>query len=136
MGNPHRGDTPVDVGGQSLTLCYDLNACAQVMNHLEIKSFEKLGNIDLAQCSLSDIIFMLWAGLQRHHPDYTLEQVGELEWDLAEVLPEIGNAFQLGLTRHRTIGDREETGADNAEGKGSRKSGTGTKRGSSRRKQG
>lgn len=98
--NPHRGDTPIEVGGETYTLCFDLNACASIMDKFELEEFEDLADKGIdGKFSLKDLIFVLWAGLQHHHPDLTVKEVGAMEWALEEVGPIIGDAFQKGLTR-------------------------------------
>ena len=71
MGNPHRGDTEVTIREETYTLCYDLNAAAKVMDRLGIKSFEAMAseNIDLNTAGLDDLIYILWCGFNRHHPE-------------------------------------------------------------------
>ena len=100
MSNPHRGDTPVMVGSIEYTLCYDLNACALIMERLGIKTFEEIPeSLKAKNLGLSDVRFFLWAGLQHHHPEFTEEEVGALEWDLTEVAVQLGPAIQKGLIR-------------------------------------
>ena len=99
--NSHRGDTQITVGQETYTLCYDLNACALIMEKLGLDSFEQLAEMGEAKggIGLSEIRYLLWAGLQRHHPDLTETDVGALEWDLETVGPKLGDAFQKGLLR-------------------------------------
>lgn len=99
--NPHRGDTPVTVGDGNLVLCYDLNACALIMEKLGLDNFEQLAEMGQAKggIGLSQIRYLLWAGLQRHHSDLSENDVGALEWDLEEIGPKLGDAFQRGLLR-------------------------------------
>ncbi len=100
MENPHRGDTKVQVTGRSYTLCYDLNATAMVMDHLGLTSFEQLADgVSLSGIGMSDLIHILWAGLQRHHPELTEKEVGALDWDITEASQKLGQAFERGLTR-------------------------------------
>lgn len=134
--NPHRGDTPIEVGGEKLTLCYDLNACAMVMDHLNIRSFEAMGNLDLANVGLNDILHILWAGLQRHHPDLDVQDVGAMEWDLNDILPVVGQAFNRGLVRESKADQAAEGGAEGNAGAATGKSGTGKKHSVSRTKRG
>ena len=117
--NSHRGDTPVTVGNDNFVLCYDLNACALIMEKLGLSSFEQLAEMGQAKggIGLSEIRYLLWAGLQRHHPDLSEKEVGALEWDLEEIGPKLGDAFQKGLLR-RSPPDLEK--------KVTRKSKTGT----------
>lgn len=119
--NPHRGDTPVTVGDDSFVLCYDLNACALIMEKLGLSNFEQLAEMGQREggVGLSEIRYLLWAGLQRHHPKFSENDVGAMEWDLEEVGPVLGGAFQKGLLR-RTPPDVEK--------KVTRKSRTGTGR--------
>ena len=99
--NPHRGDTKIDVGGGSYTLCYDLNACALIMDKFDLTDFEDLAEKSMSEAGfdIRDFIYILWAGLQRVHPDMTELEVGGLEWELDSIGPVIGAAFQKGLMR-------------------------------------
>jgi len=112
MGNTHRGDTPIVVGGAAYILCYDLNATAMVMDHLGLTSFEQLADgIGLSGVGMSDLIYIMWAGLQHHHPDLTEKEVGALDWDISEAAASLGEAFQKGLARKTqpsTPGDQED----------------------------
>ena len=111
MGNSHRGDTPIEVGGVAYTLCYDLNATAMVMEHLGLTSFEQLADgVSLSGIGMSDLIHMMWAGLQHHHPDLTLKEVGALDWDISEVAKKLGEAFQKGLVRKTETSGTGEKG--------------------------
>lgn len=112
MGNSHRGDTPVEVAGVAYTLCYDLNATAMVMDHLGLTSFEQLADgVSLSGVGMSDLIYIMWAGLQHHHPDLTVKEVGAMDWDIAYAGKMLGEAFQKGLTRSTAPsmpGDQED----------------------------
>jgi len=98
--NKHRGDTTVEVEGQTYTICYDLNACAKVMDHLEITSFEQLADgVSLSGLGLKDLLYIYWCGFNRNHPDLSLEDIGAMEWDLSEMALKVGEAFRRGLLR-------------------------------------
>ncbi len=107
MVNKHRGDTPVKVGtgedAQELVLCYDLNACAMVMEELGIDNMEDLADPSKLneKLSIGTLIYILWAGLQRHHPDLEKQEVGAMEWDLEGAGEVIGKAFTRGLMRNK-----------------------------------
>ncbi len=123
MTNPHRGNTPVEVGGEKYTLCFDLNACAMVMERLGLESFEDLAEKAVSdKIGLREVVYMLWAGLQRNHPEMTEQDVGALEWDLQEVGPVLGDAFSSGLIR-------KTTPARTTKKKTKKKRGTGRKHG-------
>ena len=98
--NKHRGDTPVKVGDEMYTLCYDLNACALVMDRLDIKDMTELASLEV-EIGVRDFIYILWAGLQRNHPDLDESDVGALEWDLEEHGQKMVEALQRGLTRKK-----------------------------------
>lgn len=98
MTNPHRGDTSIKVGGEDFTLCYDLNATQQVFERLGVDSFEKMtAGIAVDKLGVGDIIYILWAGLQRHHPEMTVKDVGALEWDLQGINDTWSSAFERAL---------------------------------------
>ena len=112
MGNPHRGDTPIEVAGVAYTLCYDLNATAMVMDKMGLTSFEQLADgIGLSGVGMSELIYIMWAGLQHHHPELTEKEVGAMDWDISEAAAQLGDAFQKGLTRKTAPnmpGDQED----------------------------
>jgi hypothetical protein len=101
MGNPHRGDTPIEAGSESFTLCYDLNAIALIMARFSISDIDELARLQEKdkQITFSDLIFILWAGLQHHHEELTEKQVGALDWDLETASLVVGGAFQKSLMR-------------------------------------
>lgn len=117
--NAHRGDTKIEVGKETYTLCYDLNACAMIMDKFSLADFEDLAEKALSELGfdLRDLIYILWTGLQRHHPELPEADVGGLEWDLDEIGPIIGNAFRKGLVRktqpdmEKKVTRRSKTGA-------------------------
>lgn len=124
--NPHRGDTTVVVGGGEYTICYDLNAVAKVMERMGIQKLESLADLEaLNSAGVSDLIYIIWCGFNRHHPEMTVEEVGGLEWDLAEVNNWLGDAFNRGLTR-KTVPDVE--GQDQEKKEDPPNPGTGRKR--------
>lgn len=99
-GNPHKGDTSVEVGKEEYILCFDLNACANVMEHLGVENFEELADEKFqSKIGLKDIRYILWAGLQRHYPDLTEDDVGAMEWDMEYAANKLGEAFRKGLLR-------------------------------------
>ncbi len=83
MTNPHKGDVPFDVGGQTYTLRYSHNALA-ALERSQGKGLPKILNelTDTETMTLGKVISFLWAGLQKHHPGITEEQVGDLLDDL------------------------------------------------------
>lgn len=107
--NPHRGDTPIEVGQKTYTICYDLNACAMIMDKFSLKDFEDLADKALSESGfdLRDLIYILWVGLLRHHSELPEADVGGLEWDLDGIGPVIGEAFRKGLMR-KTQPDMEK----------------------------
>jgi len=108
----HRADVPVEVEGQTYTLCYDLNACALVMDRLGVKSFKQLSDgVEFADLGLRDFIYILWAGLQRHHPDLTERDVGAMDWDLESAAESVVTAFEKALVRKTPPSEGREAGA-------------------------
>ncbi|NIU01082.1 MAG: hypothetical protein GWN01_09200 [Nitrosopumilaceae archaeon] len=103
MGNPHRGDTDIDIDGVRYTLCYDLNALAKVMKRLGIRSLKEIASTEsLDLGGIDDLIYILWAGLQRHHSELTEHDVGAMNWDLTEAASVLGEAIQSSVAHKQS----------------------------------
>lgn len=123
MANPHRGETSVEIGGKTYVLCYGMNACAELENHLgrsfpeivaELQSWKE----NPERIRVTTVRALLWAGLRRRHSSVTLEQAGDLidEIGFSNVWQPVNEAFE-----------RAWPDPDEAETKGQRPTnGTGT----------
>jgi hypothetical protein len=79
MVNPLRGEVALDVEGTTYVLCLDINAIIEVENLLDI-GIADVANLfnDPARIRAGNVRAMLWAALQRHHPDVTLAWAGKI----------------------------------------------------------
>jgi hypothetical protein len=79
MTNPHKGDVPFNVGSRAFTLCYSHSALVKLEAALDRSVFKILDDLqDPQRLRLATIIALLWAGMQRHHPGMTKDDVTDL----------------------------------------------------------
>lgn len=86
--NPYTGDTPVDVGGQRLTLAFDWRALAQVRSEIGIE-----GQAQALAGNLEFLPRLISIGLMRHHPNWTAEMVAEASPPLMPTIKAAENAL-------------------------------------------
>lgn len=83
MTNPHKGDVGLEVGGRSYTLRYSHLALVKLEKQLDrpmarlLRDFEDHQNM-----RIGTIVALLWAGLQKHHPEITFEAAADLLDDI------------------------------------------------------
>lgn len=99
MNNPHKGDTSFEVAGNTYTLRYSHLALIRLENKLDrglMKVIEEMSDIDKVR--IGTVVAILWAGLQKHHPDLTYDDAAslldDLEGGLSAAIEIIGNSFQ------------------------------------------
>lgn len=63
----------IELGGKTLKLVFNLLALARV----ERKSGKTVGNL-MQEGSMEGVLLILWAALQKHHPELTEDEVGEM----------------------------------------------------------
>lgn len=95
MANPHRGDTDIQAGDRSYTLCFSSNAVCEMEEHFD-RPIAEIGTMLDAGARFSDLRAVFWHGLRRHHPDLSLEDAGDVMDEVGQdkVGEAIGTAFQ------------------------------------------
>ena len=83
----HPKAVPVELGGQTRHLVYDLNALCRLRD--EGVGFDKLNEQDMADPRL--VRKLVWAGLLEENPDLTLDAVGK--WIDLQNLATVAGAF-------------------------------------------
>lgn len=76
MANPHRGEVGIEIGGKERILKYDMNAIAEMEEHLGasvMSIFDGGGNVGLRQ-----IRALLYFGMKGGDQSLTLKKVGEM----------------------------------------------------------
>lgn len=96
------GETVFEADGAQWRLRFDLNALCHVEDRLGA-SLDAL-QARLAQPGARDLRALLWAGLQRHHPEVTLEQAGRL-CDVAQAGEAVGRALAAAFPREDAPGN-------------------------------
>ncbi|MDB5540524.1 MAG: hypothetical protein JWQ89_2251 [Devosia sp.] len=111
MANPIRGEVDITVGGKTYTIKLGRNALASVEGLLG------RGFPEIAQSLTSDpqIVVMraiLWAGLQRYHPELDLMQVGDLMDEAGDDLigEKIGEALRITFPQADTTARPQKPG--------------------------
>lgn len=91
-----RGLVPIELGGETFQLCYDLNALCEVE--------DRYGDIETAfsqQLGVKAARFLLWAGLQHSHADRfpTEQDVGRVVSlaNVKYVAERLGEAIRVAL---------------------------------------
>lgn len=98
MTNPHRGDVAFSVGAKTYTLRYTHLALVKLEKALDKGIPQIMSEIASAQnLRLGTVVSLLWAGLQKHHPAMTEENVAELldeiEGGMAGAMMHLDEAF-------------------------------------------
>lgn len=79
MANPMKGEVLVKVEAGEFTLAYTLGACAAIEGQFPGRALnEILGDLDGEMPKISTMLVVIWAGLKKHHPDLTQDDVGDL----------------------------------------------------------
>lgn len=81
MANREKGEVDLKVGPETYTICIDLNAMALVESHFstpdrDVTFYEVFGRLRTG--GVRYIRAIIWAGLQKHHPGFSIEAVGSL----------------------------------------------------------
>lgn len=98
MANPKKGEAVATVAAGAFTLAFDLGACAAIEGAMGGKPFQDvLAQLDSETPSVTALLTVLWAGLQKHHK-LSREDVGHLvSMDELGIWGEaIGQAFETG----------------------------------------
>lgn len=80
MANPMRAEAQVSIDAGTFTLVYSLNALSAIKAARPDVPLNDLltGLAEKGAEASEDICLIIWAGMQKHHRDYSLEAVGDL----------------------------------------------------------
>jgi hypothetical protein len=79
MTNPHKGEAEIEISGKVYTLRFGHGAVVSLENRLGkgfVKIMQEMDTPD--QMRVGNIVALLWAGLQKHHPNVTMDQCCDL----------------------------------------------------------
>lgn len=104
MANRQRGELEIDLGGRSYTLKLSLNSMCE-MEGASGRPFPQIVT-QVARGSLTDLRAFLWAALREHHPDLTIQAVGDL-------IEKAGGLEGLAKTMTELVNRQREEGSEN-----------------------
>lgn len=111
MINPHKGDVQFLVGNQEFTLRFSHLALVKLENLLDKNVVEIIGELQSQPSGgirIGTIVALLWAGLQKHHPNITYEKAADLLDDMdggtIKAMEVIGAAFEKAFNAPETKG--------------------------------
>lgn len=90
--NRARGEVAVDIEGKPYVLVYDLDALASIESELQM---HPLSAMALIEKSAKVFRAFLLAGLKRHHPEITAEDVGKMYCPVMVVGEPVMDALDL-----------------------------------------
>ena len=98
MANANKSEVALTIGETTYTLKFGRNAMASVESLFGGRPFPEI----MADQSFSVVRAMLWAALQRHHPDIDLLAAGDLmdESDDEALAAAIGKALELAVVKN------------------------------------
>lgn len=122
--NPLRGEVPLVLGALTLTLKLGINALCAAEPILGKKTSLILDDLEdsIDGPALETVRVLTWAGLRRHHPDYGLDQIGDMMDEFGPAL--FTNAILSGLASAFGTTEGKE-GANPPTAKAKKKRGTG-----------
>lgn len=104
MANPLVGEVVLPLGEATYTLQYDVNALCEAEEALDASVEEILERITAKRPRMVVLRGLLWAGLRRHHPALTVEEVGQRFFGPGGlgthgVMPYVGEALRLAFPK-------------------------------------
>jgi len=110
MANRFKGEATVQANGSTYTLRCDFNAMCSFEEETGEDALEIFEKFETGDVKLKFMRAMMWAFMQKHHPESTLEEAGDLLSEDAESLmkviqassPTADEAGQLGNARKPT----------------------------------
>ena len=107
--NPHKGDVSFDVSGRTYTLRYNHLALVKVENQLDkglMQVMEEMSRPN--KMRLGTIVVLLWSGLQKHHPNLTMDDAAELLDEIPGGAPEMVKIIDQGFSKafSQTLGTK------------------------------
>lgn len=95
MPNPARGEVALKAGDQTYTLSMSINAICCVEEHFDLPIASVAERLNVDNPRMGDVRAFLWATLQDHHPDMTMQDAGRLAVDggIPAVLAALGKVL-------------------------------------------
>lgn len=99
MANPHRGEVALQVGDQTYTLSFSVNAICELEDAFGNKPVGQvlLAMNDEGGISMKTVRTIIWAGLQDHHKDLDEHAAGVIasEVGVTKIMKKIEEAMKL-----------------------------------------
>jgi hypothetical protein len=136
--NPLRGEAALQAGGKTYRLVFDANAfCFAESALAPMATDEIIGQIAAGTANMGLLRAMVWAALQRHHPETHIMGAGEVMSDAG--MPAVRTALASGLGSAFGLATEGKDGKNPPKkegGTGSGSSESGAKRGSNPKRSG
>jgi hypothetical protein len=125
MSNPHKGDVPFEVAGKQYVLRYSHRALVLLEERTGKSLMQIIKEIDgwrtaPENMKLGTVCTLLWAGLQKHQPEMTVDDATDLLDDVDGGVPQIiellGTSLQRAFSAPGTKGTNPPTKAENGAG--------------------
>lgn len=97
MANPIKGEVALSIGGVAYTLCLGINQIVELEAVTDTGIIEIAGWFnDRAKLRAGNMRAILWAALQKHHPEIDMIKAGDLMQTvgLMPVIEKLGQAIQ------------------------------------------
>lgn len=105
-------DQKFEINGKVYTLRFSIKAMAVLQDHYGVKSIQEVGKrmSDQSSLGIPDFVAIMWAGLQRHHPEMTKESVLDLLDDLGMESMQgiLGDAVYAGMPSEQEATEKAE----------------------------
>ena len=123
--NPHKGDVTFSVAEKRYTLRYSHLALAKLEQQLDKGLFKIFAEVESWKDNPQDmrintVLALLWAGLQKHHPAISVDDVSDLLDDLdggmAKAVEIVGQAMEKAFSAPGTKGTNPPQTVGNGSG--------------------
>lgn len=119
MANRVKGEVPFKLGDREFILCFNHNALSELEDKLDkgivsISAEMNRWKDEPERVRIKWVRALLWAGLQKHHPSLTVDDVGEMMSAAggSEVMDAIGAAMQSAFSEPGAKDENPTNGAD------------------------
>jgi len=125
MSNPHKGDVPFSVGDKQYILRYSHRALVLLEEQTGKSLLNIIKEIDgwrtaPENMKLGTVCILLWAGLQKHQPQMTVDDatdlLDEIEGGVPYAIELLGTSLQRAFSAPGTKGTNPPTKAENGAG--------------------
>lgn len=110
MANPHKGDVTLSVGDRAYTMCYSHLALVKLENLLDKDVMQIMGDLQQSRENIrvGTVVALLWAGLQKHHPEISYEDAAglldDIDGGVGTAMETIGRSFEKAFSAPGTKG--------------------------------